>query len=145
MTDRDLYRDAWRDLDHGHIQSRAAEARPLLNIGLVVDLDLEPGDMTRYPMTLTPLFNAAHIGSRHKPAWPGVDYTTGVVVAIGGGFQTCYALNLLGRHPKEYIHYGYVAEKFFDRQKNASAVAVALFLEAVAGVESFNPHEVVTA
>jgi hypothetical protein len=135
----DLYRDAWLDLDHDRIRSFATDVRKMLDLGHAVDLDLTPGDMTRYPMTLTPLWNVIEVGGNYQRAWPGLDYATGVVVAIGGGFGSCYAINLLGRHERDYIHHSYVAEHWLDGKDNASAVAIALFLEAVAGVKSFDP------
>lgn len=135
----DLYEMAWRELDHDRIREKASEVRALLELGHACDLDLDRvGDGTRYPMTLTPLWNVVELGG-YQRAWPGLDYKTGVVVAIGGGFGSAYAINLLGRHERDYIHHSYVAEHWLDRKDNASAVAISLFLEAVAGVASHDP------
>lgn len=142
MTDDDyrdrLYESVLNELDLGYVDIVATEIRAILDDGRLAEIDYQPGDGTRYPMTLIPLGVAEKIGD--WVAWPGTEYRTGVLVALGGSFGRCYAVNLLGRHPKDYLHYSYVAEHWFGRDGGASAVAVALLLEAVAGVERHDPR-----
>lgn len=133
------------DIDYAYQQRVAWQVANALDHRFVVEVDYQPGDMTRYPLVFTPLDGhvitigtagggTAGMGPVH--AFPGLHNATGAyadgttLVSLGGGFASCDAFDL--SRTRGYLTPDYVAEKLLRGRGGASAVALADLFAAIA-------------